>query len=390
MNSKIFFGLFILAFLAIGCISEYNSKLPSSDLQILFVDGSIIENSDVTFYLSKSFSLYGSMPEESVNIYANLTIIGSDGYKSLPAISLGRGAYKFSVGKLDDNVEYGIQIEYDGDIYQSTLAKPLHTPEIDSVSFAQPVERGTISFRVSTHDNKGEAKFYIWNYVEDWEITAYYLTTFFLDPQSGGFYEDDSMPYYFCWRNYKSNKFLIGSTESLSDNRIINKQLYTCYPEDNRFLVLYSVNVQQKAISKSAFEYYQNKIVVNEEMGGIFTPQPSEMTGNITCITDPSKKVMGYVEAAKNITEKRIFVYPGEITRPVISTDCYSIDNDSIRTLLSEIGSNNYADAYSLGYRPIEKDDFGRPSYWAPVHCTECTANGGSKNKPDFWPNNHK
>ena len=391
MNSKIFFSLFILAFLTTGCISEYNAELPSSDLQILFVDGSIIENSNVKFYLSKSVPL-NSASVSSGNINANLSIIGSNGYESLPAINLGKGEYILSVGELDNNVEYGIQIEYEGDIYQSTLAKPLHTPEIDSVSWVQPEEKGNVFFRVSTHDDTGKAKFFLWDYVEDWEFTAYYKTTCFYDPVRRSFYEDLSEPYFYCWKNNKSKKYFIGSTESLSENRIINKQIYTCYPGNDRFFVLYSVNVQQKAISKSAFEYYQNKIVMNEEMGGLFTPQPSEMTGNITCITDPSKKVMGYVEAVKNVTEKRKFVYPNQITRPTVSSDCTTISSDSIMSLFprSEY-PNPYVAAYEARYRPVGDLLFTIENIpWTIINCVECTANGGSKKKPDFWPNDHE
>ena len=267
MNLKVLSGLFILALLiAIGCISEFNAELPSNDVQILFVDGNILENSDMTFYLSKSFSINAnSVPPESLNINANITIIGSNGYQSPSATNLGKGTYNIpSIGELDDNVEYGIKIEYDGDVYQSTLSKPLRTPEIDSISWTQPEKAGDVFFRVSTHDDTGQARFFLWNYVEDWEVTAAYYTTVFYNPVDSTHYSKYPAPFYYCWKNYTSDKFLIGTTESLSENRIINKQLYSCFSDNNRFCLLYSVNVFQKAISKSAFEYYQNKIVIND------------------------------------------------------------------------------------------------------------------------------
>ena len=372
-----------------ACVSEFNAELPSNDVEILIVDGSIIENTDVTFYLSKSFPLNSQYaPNENFNILANVSIIGSDGYKSPPAMYLGKGAYRISVGELSDNVGYGIQIDYNGNTYQSEFTKPVYTPEIDSVSWVQPEEKGEVFFRVSTHDDSGESKFFIWNYVEDWEITAHYFVYFFFNPDEYSFYYA-YLPYYYCWRKNLSDKFLIGSTESLSQSKIINKQLYGHFPTDSRFSNLYSVNVIQRAISKNAFEYYQNKIVLNDEMGGIFTPQPSELSGNIVCLSDPSKKVIGYVEAVKNTTQKRIYVSSNEITRPSRYFECASITDDSLRTLLSEM-RGNYVDAYALGYRPIAANPEGTPSEWAMVTCTECTAIGGSKTKPDFWPNLHQ
>jgi len=382
MNSKIFFYTLILALLATACVSEFKANLPSNSEQLLVVDGTIMENTTVTFYLSKSFSINSTnIPPEVTNIDAKVTIIGSNGYESAPATNQGKGAYSINVGDLDDNVEYGIKIEYDGNTYQSALAKPVSTPDIDSISWVQPEKFGAVSFRVSTHDNTGEAKFFLWSYTENWEITANYEVSTFYNPATDTFYNVAPAPYYYCWKSNASHEFIIGSTESLSANSIINKELYNCLPEDYRFSYLYSVTVHQQAISKAAFEYYQNKIVINNEMGGLFTPQPSEVAGNITCLTDPSKKVIGYVEAVKNTTQKRIFVESYQISHSGVS-DCTTITTGDV---LEMCGS--FLKAYQEGFRLIDLDIDGKPADWALMNCTECTANGGSKNKPDFWPN---
>jgi len=392
MNSKVLFCLLNLALLTNSCISEFNAKLPLNDKQILFVDGNIMENSEVIFNLSKSFSMDSlTIPQESVNINAILTMIGGNGYESAPAINLGRGKYLLYVGELDDNVEYGIRIEYDGDTYQSSLSKPIFTPEIDSVSWIQPEPYGDVFFRVSTHDNSNEAKFFIWNYAEDWEFIASQETTLFYEPLINSYYFIEPAPYYYCWRSFESNTFLIGSTESLRENRVVNKPLYRCDPVDLRFSVLYSVIVSQKAISKGAYDYYLNKIQLNEEMGGLFTPQPSELNGNISCISDPSKKAMGYIEITKNATQKRIFLYPNQITRGYYKS-CDAISADSVLSILNEL-EITYADFYGMGYRPSGMNIDSRtrlPLEWASVYCTDCIANGGTKNKPDFWPNDHE
>ncbi len=418
MKPKILFSIFILAVTAIACVSEFDAQLPSDDVQVLIVDGTIMENTVVTFHLSKSFSLdltidqknlLGSIPEKYFVTDAKLTIIGNDNdgtivYQSSPAESMGKGIYQIYVGELVNNVKYGIQIEYDGDTYQSEPSNPLYTPEIDSVSWVQPEYEGPISFRISTHDDTEGAKFYLWNYKEDWEIRANYSTTVFLDLNPAGndesgrpmykFYSDGSRPHYYCWKKSESKSYLIGSTESLSENRIVNRQFFQGSPEDDRFSFLYSVIVYQQAISKNAFEYYQNKIKLNEEMGSLFTPQPSELNGNITCITDPSKKVMGYVEVVKNTTEKRIYLDADWISRPLIS-NCDLIPQDSVDKWISEGRYTSYAQFYLRGYRPANGMDMGRPGFpmdWSKSECTECTdnKNGGTKNKPDFWPNDHK
>ena len=394
---KTLFGiLLILAGITNGCVTEFNAKLPTNEEQILFVDGNIIGDSIATFYVGKSVPLDSSLnTRENMVSDAKITLVGSNGYQSSPASYSGNGMYSLHIGTLDNNTEYGIQIEYAGDTYKSTPAKPLHTPEIDSVSWVQPDSMGTVFFRVSTHDtDTKEAKFYMWDYKEDWEITAYYYTTVFFDPVNNKFYQADPSNYY-CWKKNASNSFLIGTTQSLKENSIINKQLYQYDPTDSRFSVLYSVIVNQKALSKDAYDYYLNKITLNENMGGLFTPQPSEVMGNISCITDPSKKVMGYIEIIKNITHKRIFVSATQIKRPPVGSDCITITNDSVNALLIE-NEMTLTDFYVWGWRPagsmINMQNYPDvlPEEWSYEYCTDCVAAGGSKNKPDFWPNSDK
>jgi len=404
MNSNRFFSyLIILSLLLTGCITEYNAILPENDRIILFVDGSIIENTDATFHISQSFSLnvdtVTKIPEESFINNANLVIIGSNGYKSLAAINKGKGVYQISVGELKDDVEYGIQIEYEGDIYQSALSKPLYTPEIDSISWSQPEAEGQVFFHVSTHDNTGRAKFFMWNYTEDWEIKAVYPTIIFYNPNhreqlQEPFYLDDSMPYYYCWKKNLSDKSLLASTESLSENRIVDELLYERDSGDDRFSMLYCLTVNQRAISKGAYEYYQSIKKMNEETGGLFTPQPTEITGNITCITDPSKKIMGFIETSKNISQKRIFVDPVQLIRQAVYLYCDPLYNvyEPPPPILRLPKPDEYDYYYGIGYRPSILDIglYGEgaiiPSEWAFARCTDCRAAGGTKDKPDFWP----
>jgi len=393
MKTKIFFYLFVLASLVIACVSEYKANLPYSNDQVLIVDGNIMEDTTVIFYLSKSFSMDTAViPQESFDVNAVVTIIGGNGYESPPATYLGEGAYSMDIGKLDDNVKYGIQIVYDGNTYQSELSNPITTPEIDSVSWIQPENNGAVSLRVSTHDETSEeAKFFMWDYAETWEFAADYVTTTFFNPDSSTFYTITPPPFYYCWRNNVSHNYIVGSTESLKENRIINKQIIQYDSFDERFSILYSVMVNQKAISKGAYDYYQNKIKLNEEMGGLFSPQPSEVNGNITCITNSSKRVMGYVEVTKNTTHQRMFVYRNQLTRPMVYSDCVVISNDSVLKILGAMNIT-YADFYQQGFRPAGAPDPDprtsmHPSGWSTASCTNCTANGGSKTKPDYWPN---
>jgi len=392
MNPKVLLCLFIVVLFTTGCISEFNTKLPWNNEEILVVEGEIIANSYVRFFISKSIPLdQPVVPQEPFEIDAKLTLISSKGYESFPAYYLGKGIFQLSVGKLEDDVEYGIKIEYNGNTYQSSLSKPIHTPEIDSISWIQPEKYGDVFFRISTHDNSTkEAGFYSWKYSEIWEISAYYYTTVFFDPVKFSYYTIDPAPYFYCWKYSESNKFLVGSTESLKENRIINKQLFQCKSnDDNRFFWLYHLTVNQRAISRSAYDFYLNKIKLNEKMGGLFTPQPSEMLGNIICTTDPSKKAMGYIDISKNTTQKSIWVYSSEITQ-MKNRSCETISHDSV-TDGKPYSIQGPLLFYNDGFRPANAidPDTNLPTEWSIAQCTSCIAAGGTKNKPYFWPNNH-
>jgi len=394
MNSKVLFGLFILTLLTTGCVTEFRANLSADSTKILIISGNIIENTDVTFYINESFPLdLPKIPDESFIDDANLTIIGSNGYVSSTAINVGKGTYRIPVGNLEDDVEYGIEILYKGDTYRSSLSKPLYTPEIDSVSWVQPAKYGDVFFYVSASDNLTGSRFFAWSYTEDWEIMADFPTRIFLNPMSNTFFTSPTATLHHCWKTENSDGFISGSTESLKENRIINQPLYRYNSSDDRFSVLYSFTVNQRAISKGAYEYYQNIKKMNEEMGGLFTPQPMEITGNISCMTDPSKKVMGYVNINKNTTQKRVFIYSYQLTRDW-GIPCGFVSHKDVLAFL-KAREMTFGDYYRMGMRPAGDAD---PTYypeiipemWASSYCTECTATGGTTVKPDFWPNDHK
>lgn len=67
---------------------------------------------------------------------------------------MDKGTYRLSIGELDGDVSYGLRIEYNGNVYISEPARPLHTPDIKELSWEQPEPYGDVYFRVST----GEAR----------------------------------------------------------------------------------------------------------------------------------------------------------------------------------------------------------------------------------------
>jgi len=388
MKSKTLLALLIFALSFSSCVTEYFVTL-TNHKPMLFVDGSIIENTDAIFHITQSFALnIDTIPDEAFVNNAILQIIDSNGNRSESARSLGRGRYQISIGELNTNVQYGIRIEHDGDVFESTLSPPLVTPEVN-IRWEQYEPLEAVYFYISTHDETDEAKFFLWHYVEDWETRAIYSTALFFNPQTNTFYINNSMPYSRCWK--QNIHYKLGTTDALTENRVIDQELFRIEHEGDRFFYLYSVTVTQKAISQGAFEFHQNLKQQNEEMGGIFTPQPAEVLGNIRCVTNPTRRVMGYVNTLKNISRQRIMIRHSELSwsyaSHIFQLEDLCENNRRSFEFFRELGFvSTPRELYLQRFRPWG-DNIVHPNemLWAPAVCVDCRERGGTTNRPYFW-----
>jgi hypothetical protein len=101
----------------------------------------------------------------------------------------------------------------------------------------------------------------------------------------------------------------------------------------------------------------------------------------VECVTTPERSVIGYVEVstatrnAKFIT--RTEAYDEEIAMPWVCG------------LTSESIPWDYAFAYFKDSIKIN-DEWVIVTKWQNLQCLDCTWKNGSKDKPDFWPNDHQ
>jgi hypothetical protein len=148
-------------------------------------------------------------------------------------------------------------------------------------------------------------------------------------------------------------------------------------PGSEKLGVRYSMLARQQAIDKQGYEYLQLMKRNTESIGSIFDPQPSELKGNIHCLSNPEEGVIGYLTAS-TLEEKRIFVTAQEAGW-VYRQSCPPIkvknDPDSLRLWLP-------------GYLPFDAETFFGTvvSYQlATASCVDCRARGGNTNKPSYW-----
>ena len=182
----------------------------------------------------------------------------------------------------------------------------------------------------------------------------------------------------YCSSSSVSTGINIFSTETLSEN-IVKDYLVRSIPNDDRRIsYLYSIEVYQKALSREAYKYWETLLKNNDGSAGIFAPQPNEMRGNIFCESDPNEMVLGYISSCA-VEKKRIFIDRVD-HRIYLSQDVCTQEAKPVEL---------WRNSYSSGWEPVFADPLSGEVMWAPKKCVDCRVYG-HKNKPSFWPNDHK
>ncbi len=376
----------ILLFLFAGCKQVYDPHVESKTTGILVVEGFLNSGQGpTTIRLSRSSSLEDTIfnPEFSAQVEAE----GEDG-SSFTLFDNGNGLYTNNQLTLNNSVKYRLHIRTtDGREYASDYTPVKYTPLIDSVTWQR--ENDGVMLYANAHDPQNETKYYQWTYEETWEIhSAYYNELVYVkDPATSAptsvayKYPDQhaDTSIYKCWNTLNSTTIVLGSTEKLTTDLVYLPVQYI-EPHSEKLSVLYSINLRQYAISHDEYLFLQKMKKNTEQLGTIFDPQPSEISGNIHCLTDSNETVIGHIEISQEQV-KRIFISNGEVPDWNYDPGCVFI----------EIGNNPQSIMqYGIGLMPTlvaKMDPFGGilSFYASTPQCVDCTLRGVSQ-KPDFWP----
>ena len=169
----------------------------------------------------------------------------------------------------------------------------------------------------------------------------------------------------------------------LNDNRMVSYPFHSFSRYSNRNHKLYSINVKAFTLSDKAYKYMNNLSVISNMSGSLFSPNPGEMASNIRCETNPERRVEGYITASlatssRAFLDSRYFLYASPATNYLFVPD------------------RSYKSLYYDGYYPVDmmtirigEGEEARDVtdiFWGPVRCIDCVAEGGTKQKPDYWP----
>ena len=292
------------ALLTAACIDKYDADLPDSDGNLLVVEGTIRSDELCTFYLSRSTELKDS--RYSFELYvsqANISVQGDDGQVFNGSVLSG-GSYRIPVGHLSPDHHYWLRIETDGLVFTSEPQAPLYSDPIDTLTFRQdPSDLEVDVMLTSVAPSDGTTKYYRWNFDEYWEVITPYIAQYEYFPPSDalisgredpGYIAEATPPKYHGWAHRQDRACVLGCTDDFIDGRIFNTLLSSIPSTDDRLSNLYCTRVRQRNISKQEYEYEMLRRKLSSEMGGLFTPMPSELPTNIRC-ENGDRGVIGYV-----------------------------------------------------------------------------------------------
>ncbi len=387
MKQPLSYIVFMMLLLS-ACVKPYDPPAIKASNNYLVIDGVINtgNNGVTTVVLSRSKNLSDTVsfiPE----LNAKIKIVSGAGviYNLVDSNNLGK--YASQPLHLNTADQYKIQITTaNGHQYQSAFVIPKTTPSIDSISWNQDLINNGVNIKVSTHDPENATKYYRWDFVETWqhntkEIAQWVNVNGYIHSLGIDFL-NDPLQIHQCWTTNASPKIVVGNSTGLAKDIISLQSLHFIPFNDERLTIRYSVLVSQYALSQEAYNYWQLVQNNSQNLGSLFDLMPSQLTSNITCISDPTEQVIGYVSAS-SIQQKRLFISNSEVNnwiKQLPGFECSSqlIDTDPADFRIYKYADTSYAPWYFTGnnipYLVIIKKS-----------CVDCRVKGGTNAKPNFW-----
>jgi Domain of unknown function (DUF4249) len=297
----------MMAFL-FGCVDPYTPVVQNQPASYLVIDGVIDTGGDtIVFKLSRTVSITGTDSTEA-ELNALISIEEQNG-NSYQLINNGNGTYYLPPGLLDPSKNMRLNV-LGGDLktYLSDYLPVVVNPPIDTISIDTAVTINSvpgIELYANTKNPVTQASYYLWRYDETWAYNAKYETTLLQNPDGTLTTRTPDQLIYSCFITIGSTDVLISSTSGLSENVIKNFPLTHIPYSSPKTRLQYSMLLRQYAITKEAFEFWSSIKKNTEGLGTIFGPLPVQVTGNYTCVTDPSTPVIGFLSVT-NQQKKRI------------------------------------------------------------------------------------
>jgi hypothetical protein len=385
---KYIFSLSLIIAVA-ACKKPITLAPVATNSSYLVVDGSINSGDSSLITLSHTVNIAGNA-RSNPELGATVSIEGSAGDK-YALTSKGNGNYISAVLNLAEGEKYRLNITTgDGKKYASDFVPVKNSPPVDNVSYA--VASNGLQINVDTHDATNNSRYYRWDYVITYQVRSAFESKLIVVNGDTSAFRTPAQQIYNCWLNDTSSNIALGSSAKLASDVISKQEISLIQPNSEILRIGLSVLVKQHVLTSDAFNYFDLLKKNSEQVGGIFDAQPSELTGNIHCITNPSEPVIGYIIAGA-ISTKRLFVDNKDLPSTWLANLSY-YDGCALITELYD-----YVAPGGSGLIEHQVKDYVYTGIETPIdtvlnpklgikaakpYCGDCTLRGTNK-KPSFW-----
>ncbi|WP_184545477.1 DUF4249 domain-containing protein [Mucilaginibacter sp. FT3.2] len=378
----------LLVITAVACKKQIALKPIVALNSYLVVDGSINVGDSSIIALSHTVNIAGKA-RSNPEVNATVTIESSGG-SSYPLVSKNNGNYVSAALNLSVTQNYRLKIVTgDGKQYASDFVPVKNSPAIDSLGYAVKTEG--LQINVNTHDAANNTHYYRWDYVDTYQVRSQYESKLIVVNGDTSAFRTAEQQIYNCWLNDTSGTINLGSSAKLAKDVISNQAIALILPTSEKLRIGISILVKQHALTSDAFNYFDLLQKNSDQVGGVFDAQPSELTGNIHCLTNPAEPVIGYITAGA-VAKARLFVdnenLPGTWLPDLSYYDGCSLITELYDYVppMSGIVEHQVREYVYTGIEtPVDtvlNPKLGVIS--ARPRCVDCTLRGTSK-KPSFW-----
>jgi len=361
----------LLIVFSMSCKEEYMPPNGALEKPLLVVEANLDPSNTTSITLSRTTNLNDPTVIRTEN---NAVVTVED--KNNTVFSLtnrGNGLYTGNLNLVINN-EYRLRIKNGGKEYLSDWVKTIFNPPLDSISWKE--EEDGVHIYVNTNDPTHTTKYFRWDYNETWEIRTRYFSEYIYI--NGGLRrrnlpaEDVSV----CWKFSPSTGIFLANSERLQTGIISQSPIVFIPRGDEKLLVRYSIIAKQYALEENAYNFFEIMKKNTEDIGSFFGPLPSELRGNIHCLTDPGEPVIGFVTSSA-ATQKRIFIHESEVSNWRTFYQCEEIFVPNNRDSINYFAGVGWIPVYYS--MPIDKYFFTSP------YCADCKSRGGINIKPTYW-----
>jgi len=311
MREKLIYLLFLLILFS-SCEEYYTPNIDIIDGQLV-VEAQITNNQSKNFiHLTKTLSFYDKK-QPGVVSGAKVELVEING-KVIPGIESGQGYFNFNTVPVNGK-NYKLRIIFQNNTYESEVVTMPPLPTILDAYSENKVKRVYNTDAYGTplaYDTEGR-DIYVDAPVSD-ALSHYRFSTrailewYYTIPETGPPPPGGPPPppaTIYGWQSYSDNKkFNLAGPKKFSQTNIVEKNplfwlaynaqyyLYTDTLVPSGWILI----IDQYGTSKGSFDFHEKLNSQFAADGSLFDPIQTQIYGNITCKTDPSKIVFGYFD----------------------------------------------------------------------------------------------